>query len=239
MSVACPHCRALVEDDERFCTRCGAAVPRELEPVEVSEAHVRTGGWPRRAKVTLGALAVALALATAGAILLGLELSATIDEQEQTEAWLAATEDELAGTKEELHDAESLSSRRKTVLQQTDSVLAQVDPLLTSVDRMKAITNRMTETQTSFAGNAALVVSSLATLLDYVVGTSPLYWDLPYIYDLLDDVESGASAAGADQDRFESLESQYQGASRTFGQRATRYVRAVERLDKQLTKVTE
>jgi hypothetical protein len=239
MTGVCTRCEALLEAGERFCTQCGAEVEREPEVVPALPKPSPTLPWPRRAKVALAALVAAVVLATGAAVLLGLELSTTIAEKEQVEAWLAATESELEGTKERLRESESLSSRRKAVLKQTDRVLSQVDPLLTSVDRMKAITNRMTETQESFASNATLVISSLAALLDYVVDVDPLYWDISYIYSLLDDVRSGASAASSDQDRFGSLERQYQTASRAFGTRATRYVRAVERLQRQLTRVTE
>jgi hypothetical protein len=239
MSGICARCEALLEAGERFCTQCGAEVEREPDVPSALPEPSPTPRWPRRARVVLAALAGALVLATGAAIFLGLELSTTIDEKEQTEAWLATTEAELEQTEVRLRESESLSSRRKAVLKQTDRVLSQVDPLLTSVDRMKQITNRMTDTQESFASNATLVISSLATLLDYVVDVDPLYWDISYIYALLDDVRSGASAASSDQDRFGSLERQYQTASRAFGTRATRYVGAVERLQRQLTRVTE
>jgi hypothetical protein len=231
MSGVCTRCEAPLEAGERFCTQCGAEVPREPEVAAPVPEPSPMPPWPRRAKVALAALTAVLALAAGATVFLGLELSATIDEKEQVEAWLATTEAELEGTKERLRESESLSSRRKTVLQQTDRVLSQVDPLLTAVDRMKQITNRMTDTQESFASNASLV--------DYVVDVDPLYWDVSYIYSLLDDVRSGASAASSDQDRFGSLERQYRTASQAFGNRATRYVRAVERLQRQLTRVTE
>ncbi|HXG75247.1 MAG TPA: hypothetical protein VNJ53_01625 [Gaiellaceae bacterium] len=192
----------------------------------------------RRRTAAVAALAVAFVVAAGSSTFLGLELSAALDEKEQVEGWLAATEGELRATKSRLRQSEAIASRRKTVLLQADRVLRQVDPLLSSVDRMKEITSRMTDTQASFASNASLVVSSLARLLDYTVSTNPLYWDLPYIYGLLDDVEGGAASAGRDQDRFEGLERDYSAASRTFEQRATRYVRSVERLDRQLKRVT-
>lgn len=239
MTGVCTRCEAPLESGERFCTQCGAEVAREPEVLPAPLEPSPTPPWPRRAKIALAALIATLALAAGAAVFLGLELSATIDEKEQVAAWLQTTEAELEGTKKRLRESESLSSRRKAVLGQTDRVLSQVDPLLTSVDRMKAITNRMTDTQESFASNAMLVISSLATLLDYVVDVDPLYWDVSYIYSLLDDVRSGASAASSDQDRFGSLERQYRTAAQAFGNRATRYVRAVERLQRQLTRVTE
>jgi hypothetical protein len=237
-TATCAGCGEPVEAGERFCTHCGAEALPSLPEEALSTPITRRSGWTRGAKAAVAALAAALALASATAVYLGLELSATIDEREQAEAWLASTEAELDETKGRLRDSEALSSRRKVVLQQTGRVLTQVDPLLTSVDRMKEVTTRMTETQESFADNATSVIGSLAALLDYVVDVDPLYWSLPYIYGLLDDVRSGASAASSDQSRFESLERQYASASKTFEQRATRYVRAVERLDGQLKKVT-
>jgi hypothetical protein len=238
MSAICAACGEPVEAGARFCTRCGAEAPPFVPQEEPEPPPASRPSWSRAAKATVAALVAALVLASAAAILLGVELSTTIDEREQAEAWLASTQDELDETTEKLRAAEALSSRRKAVLEQTERVLAQVDPLLTSVDRMKAITVRMSSTQESFAGNATSVIADLATLLDYVVDVDPLYWSLPYIYGLLDDIRFGASAAEADQSRFESLERQYASASTTFEQRATRYVRAVERLDAQLQKVT-
>jgi uncharacterized protein YoxC len=185
----------------------------------------------------VGALAVGFVLVAALAVVLVLELRTTIDEREQVELWLASTQSELQETKETLREAEALSRRRKVVLEQAGRILAQVDPLLTSVDRMKAITSEMSTTQESFASNATGVIADLATLLDYVVDVDPLYWSLPYIYGLLDDIQAGASAAGRDQGRFERLEDEYVSASKIFEQRATRYVRSVERLDGQLKRV--
>lgn len=236
MTPICTRCHEPLEDGALFCTHCGAeAPPRVLG--ETSEAAVARGGWTKGAKATAAALVVALVLAAGTAVVLGLELQTTIDERERAETWLASTRDELDETERALREAEALSSRRKAVLEQTGRVLTQVDPLLTSVDRMKAITNEMSATQESFAGNATSVIVDLATLLDYVVDVDPLYWSLPYIYGLLDDIQAGASAAEADQGRFESLEGRYASASKVFEQRATRYVRAVERLDGQLKKV--
>lgn len=238
MTGVCPRCGEPVEPGSRFCTHCGAEAPSG-PPAERSDVlAVSSPGWTRAAKATAVALVAALVLAVVAATVLALELRTTVAERDQVEAWLASTQGELEETTTALQRAEALSTRRKAVLQQTGRILTQVDPLLTSVDRMKAITNRMSATQESFAGNATGVIADLATLLDYVVDVDPLYWSLTYIYGLLDDIRYGASAAEADQGRFESLERQYASASRVFEQRATRYVRAVERLDGQLKKVT-
>lgn len=237
MTRDCACCGEPVEAGSRFCTRCGAEVLAGAPNGRSGAAASASQGWTRGAKAAAGALAVGLVLVAALAVVLVLELRTTVDEREQAEAWLASTERELQETREALRRAEALSTRRKAVLQQTGRIITQVDPLLTSVDRMKAITNEMSTTQESFASKATGVIADLATLLEYVVDVDPLYWSLPYIYGLLDDIQAGASAAEQDQGRFERLEDEYASASRTFEQRATRYVRSVARLDEQLKRV--
>jgi hypothetical protein len=145
----------------------------------------------------------------------------------------------LAFTTTKLESTEALSTRRKAVLEQAKTVIKQVDPVLSSADTLQVLTSQMQQQQASFADNSDSVIGYLATIVDYLASTNPLYWDISYAESVLDSAVTYYDASRADANELDALSSRYDRASRRFENKATGYTEAVERLQRRLVAATK
>jgi len=162
------------------------------------------------------------------------ELRATRGQLRATRAQYAVLASDYKRATAQLQSTTSLSNRRASVLRQTQTVLHGVEPLLSQVDQLQSITGAIQTDRDAFNQTAQSMVTDLASLLSYVVGTDPSYYDLSYIDSIIGSIRSENSTATSQLGALAADDSRYAKASDTFSQRATAFSDAVRKLQQEL-----
>jgi hypothetical protein len=218
----------------------GAPIPRRAHIVEGKGSAARRRRWLPAFVTTIGTVALV------GCALLGFALdnerkahAGTGHELHSALIDVSTLKGDNARLEKELLVTRQLSERRADVLRRARSVLRGVDPLLTSVDELQGLTGDIQKARDTFASNSGELVDDLIQLGNYLIDTSAYDLDLSYLRSLIDDINSELATVRSDSYSLDGYDTDYQGASRRFGTRASGFVNSVRALERQLKLVAE
>lgn len=229
---ACPHCGQPNDPYGTFCTSCGKSLapPGKSSRISVLSRVRRRLSWRL---ALLGVVIVALA---AFATIETLHARTLDSRLASTRATLRATEAHLNKTVHALSAATALSRKRRDVLLQAQVVLGKVNPLLSSVDGLQSRAQSLQSDADNLSADAGSLNQTMITLVNYLLSTDTLNWDISYLTSLIGDANAELDSVNSDEAGVYSSDGRYGTASDAFGNKADAFSRAVLRLQKQLKK---
>lgn len=207
-------------------------------PAPVTETPAPTEGLGRATRILLIAAGFALvAAASTLGILWRTEMShanALHRKLHRTQTTLASTQTLLALTRAKLAATSSQSERRRQALVATQDVLAKVDPLLSSVDALQSKAADVGSQGSAITTDAESFISTVAGLVNYMIGADPSYMDYGWINGQIDDANSELASIRSDESAFTGSTAAYGESTAGFTTRASAFTQSVRKLQKQL-----
>jgi hypothetical protein len=227
------------ETPETVETMVAAPFASRVTQVEERPA-ARRRRWLPALVTTIGALAL-LGCALLGFLLYTERNAHTETRHELRSALvdLSSVKGDNARLEGELEATRELSERRASVLRRARSVLRGVDPLLTSVDELQGLTGDIQEARDTFASNSSELVDDLVLLANYLIDTNGYDVDYSYFSSLVDEINGELSTVRSDAYSLDGYDTDYNGATKRFDNRASGFVNAVRGLERQLKLVVE